>query len=134
MPSVVPRRIALIEDDADARCAMRRLLELEGHSVQDAESGPAGVDLVLASRPDLALIDLGLPGLDGYQVAQVIRAAAGGGDVFLIALTGYGQPEDRRRALAAGFNAHLVKPTTLADIRRVLAEAKLPVSDRRFGT
>jgi CheY-like chemotaxis protein len=79
------------------------------------------VALVKALHPDVALVDIGLPGLDGYQVAQQVRSAPGGADIMLIALTGYGQPEDRKRALACGFNAHLVKPVDLDRLSLLLS-------------
>jgi signal transduction histidine kinase len=103
------RRILIVEDNGDARAMLRRALELAGHEVHDAADGPDGLASLQRLRPDVALIDVGLPGLDGYEVARKARAELGGA-VRLVALTGYGQPEDRRRALAAGFDAHLVKP------------------------
>jgi CheY-like chemotaxis protein len=104
-----PRRILIVEDNDDARQMLRHLLELLGHEVHEAEDGVRGLEQALVLRPDAAVIDLGLPGLDGYQVAQRIRAA-GRRDVVLIAVTGYGQREDRLRSSAAGFDAHLTKP------------------------
>jgi PAS domain S-box-containing protein len=104
-----PRRILIVEDNDDARQMLRHLLELLGHEVHEAEDGVRGLEQALVLRPDAAVIDLGLPRLDGYQVAQRIRAA-GRRDVVLIAVTGYGQREDRLRSSAAGFDAHLTKP------------------------
>jgi CheY-like chemotaxis protein len=89
--------------------------------VDVAEDGPRGIQTIQRDHPDVALIDIGLPGLDGYQVAQKVRAAQRGRDIFLVALTGYGQLEDRDRALAAGFDAHLVKPVSLDELSRLLA-------------
>ena len=77
------------------------------------------MEAALAARPDVMLIDIGLPGLDGYEVATRIRAGLGGG-VLLVALTGHGQPEDRRRALEAGFDAHLTKPVGLGELQALL--------------
>jgi CheY-like chemotaxis protein len=99
----------VVEDDEDSRQMLCRLLELSGHRVHQAADGLRGLEQALSLRPDVALIDVGLPGLDGYQVAARIRAA-GLTDVFLIAVTGYGQVEDRLRAEAAGFDAHVTKP------------------------
>jgi CheY-like chemotaxis protein len=118
MPS--PLTILLIEDHDDAREAMRALLELEGHAVEAASNGSEGLEMAKHKRVDVGLIDIGLPGVDGYEVARRIRAL-GGPQPFLIALTGYGQPEDRKLAVDAGFNAHLVKPVDPADLVRVLA-------------
>jgi signal transduction histidine kinase len=104
------RRILLVEDNTDARETLRDLLELHGHEVHEAASGPDGVEMALRLRPDLSLIDIGLPELDGYEVARRIRASVEGHTLQLVALTGYGQPEDRRRAEEAGFDEHLAKP------------------------
>jgi signal transduction histidine kinase/CheY-like chemotaxis protein len=114
------RRILVIEDNVDNRETLQRVLRLLGHQVEVAEDGESGVAKALAHHPDVALVDIGLPGLDGYQVAQHLRSAAGGAGIMLIALTGYGQPEDRRRALACGFNAHLVKPVDLDKLALLL--------------
>jgi CheY-like chemotaxis protein len=107
--SPVPRRVLMIEDYADARDSLRALLELSGHEVREAADGPTGVELALRLQPDVVLIDIGLPGLDGYDVARRIRSAPHGHRIVLAAVTGYGQPEDRRRAAEAGFDA-FVKP------------------------
>jgi PAS domain S-box-containing protein len=117
---VSSRRILLVEDNADVRDGLRLLLEDWGHRVDEAVDGPSGLTQALQGLPDLALIDVGLPGLDGYGVARGIRSAPGGDSIRLVALTGYGQPEDRRRALEAGFDAHLVKPVEPDDLLRLL--------------
>ena len=103
------KRILVIEDQADARRALQRLLQIWGHEVDVAEDGVRGVDAAMQTPPDIALVDVGLPGLDGYEVARRLRTAMGK-SVRLVALTGYGQPEDRDRAFDAGFDLHLVKP------------------------
>ncbi|MFY0579696.1 response regulator [Cystobacter fuscus] len=115
-----PLNILLVEDNPDIRETLRDLLELHGHHVAEASDGRAAVELVLSQRPQVALVDIGLPELDGYQVAELVRASAGGADTRLVALTGYGHPEDRKRALAAGFDAHLVKPVSSEDLSQVL--------------
>ncbi len=102
-------RVLVVEDNADSREMMSLHLRFAGHDVSVAEDGPGGVDAARAFRPDVAIVDVGLPGLDGYEVARRIRAQADGA-IALLALTGYGQPEDRRRALEAGFDGHLTKP------------------------
>jgi PAS domain S-box-containing protein len=113
------RRILIVEDNDDARQMLRHLLELSGHEVHEADNGTRGLERALALRPDVVLIDLGLPGLDGYEVARRIRAA-GRKDVVLIAVTGYGQREDRLRASAAGFDAHFTKPVDLTALDALL--------------
>jgi CheY-like chemotaxis protein/two-component sensor histidine kinase len=116
-----PRRILVVEDNADAREMLCVVLAHEGHDVHEAADGPTGLDAAAACRPDVALIDVGLPGLDGYEVARRIRAGATGETPYLIAITGYGQPEDRRRAREAGFDTHLVKPIDPIRLAEVIA-------------
>jgi signal transduction histidine kinase/ActR/RegA family two-component response regulator len=123
-------RIAVIEDNPDIRDTLRELLELRGHEVVEAEDGQRGIDLVLDRRPDVALVDIGLPGLDGYEVASRVRAVC---DTRLVALTGYGGPEDRSRAARAGFDAHLVKPVDLDALSLVL-ERVAPEGGERCPT
>jgi CheY-like chemotaxis protein/two-component sensor histidine kinase len=115
------RHILIVEDNADARSTLQTLLNLLGHRVETAATGPEGIDRALASRPQVVLVDLGLPVLDGYEVARKLRAELGGA-VRLIALTGYAHEEDRRRAREAGFDAHLVKPVEMDDLNRLLAD------------
>jgi len=106
------RSILIVEDNADARDSLRLLLESLGHTVLEASNGLDGLSLALDHQPEVILIDLGLPGLDGYEVARALRASADGHGPVLIAITGYGQAEDRRRSKEAGFDAHLVKPVS----------------------
>jgi two-component system, sensor histidine kinase len=114
--------VLVVEDNADGRATLSALLELLGHQVETAEDGMQGVEKALAWRPELALIDIGLPLLNGYEVAQRLRAALGH-EIFLIAYTAYDQPEDRRQAFAAGFDAYLVKPVDLSELDHWLAVA-----------
>src|SRR5262249_10922088 len=113
--TVKPRRVLIIEDHPDGREILRILLELLGYQVEVAADGLQGVVKALTGKPEVALVDIGLPRLDGYQGARKLRAALGG-KIFLIAQTGYGQPQDREQALEAGFDAHLVKPVDLKDL------------------
>jgi PAS domain S-box-containing protein len=106
------RTILVIEDNDDARESLRLLLESLGHRVLAAVDGHQGVAQALEHRPEVLLVDLGLPGLDGYEVARAVRSTPGGTSAMLIAVTGYGQAEDRRRSREAGFDAHLVKPVS----------------------
>jgi signal transduction histidine kinase len=114
------RRILLVEDNSDARQAMRDLLELWGHQVTVARDGVQGVALALQQTPELALVDIGLPGLDGYRVAEELRSRVGN-SIRLVAITGYGGPEGHDRALKAGFDLHLVKPVKPDDLDRLLS-------------
>ena len=115
-----PRRILLIEDNQDIRDLLRIKLRQLGHSIDSAEDGPSGLEKLLASPPDVALVDIGLPGMSGYEIARQARETLGQ-QVYLVALTGYGQAEDKERALAAGFNVHLTKPPDFVDLQNVLA-------------
>jgi signal transduction histidine kinase/ActR/RegA family two-component response regulator len=112
VPIQRPRRVLVVEDSADARDALRALLELSGHEVKSVEDGPRALDVVRTWRPDVALVDIGLPGMSGYELAGQLRRTPFGEELLLVAITGYGQPDDRRRALESGFDAHLVKPVT----------------------
>ena len=116
------RDVLVVEDNADARAALAELLTLAGHRVRTDADGKAGLAAALAAPPEVALLDLGLPGIAGYEVARRIRAAgASGRKVRLVALTGYGAPEDRQRALDAGFDVHVVKPVGVAALATILA-------------
>jgi CheY-like chemotaxis protein len=120
---VVPRRVLIVEDNADAREMLGTALSSAGHEVREADTGTAALDAAATFRPDVGLIDIGLPGVDGYEVARRLRATDEGKRMLLVALTGYGQPEDRRRARAAGFDAHLTKPVLPEQLAEVLTGA-----------
>jgi signal transduction histidine kinase/ActR/RegA family two-component response regulator len=114
-------RVLIIEDNIDALEMLTDLLKLLGHEVSTASDGERGIKLALATLPDVAFVDLGLPVVNGYEVAQRLRADRRGRVVYLVALTGYGQPEDREHALAAGFAEHMVKPLDLGRLKELLA-------------
>lgn len=111
--------LLIIEDNRDARETLALLLQMLGHRVDTAATGPQGVERALERKPQAVLIDLGLPGLNGFEVARQIRAALGAG-VLLVALTGYAQEQDRQRTLEAGFDEHLPKPVELEELNQVL--------------
>jgi CheY-like chemotaxis protein len=100
----------VVDDSEDIRETMCALLSLWGHDVQTAGDGKAGLDLILAQEPDVAVVDIGLPGVDGYKVAETLRGAPEHDSMVLIALTGYGQPDSLRRAREAGFDEYVTKP------------------------
>jgi signal transduction histidine kinase/CheY-like chemotaxis protein len=127
-----PRRIAIVEDNEDVRDLLRLKLRRLGHTVVDAADGVDGVRVVLEQRPDLALVDLGLPGIDGFEVARRVREQLGT-DVILVAVSGFGQPEDKRRALEAGFDEHLTKPADVRDIENLLTRLPPRNSAARDG-
>ena len=120
-----PRRVLVVEDSADARQSLRMLLELAGHQVETSEDGPAALAKVDAFRPQVALIDLGLPGMDGYEVARQLRSRPQTKAIRLVAVTGYGQADDRRRALAAGFDQHVTKPVDASMLDDLLGRPTL---------
>jgi nitrogen-specific signal transduction histidine kinase len=123
-PSALPesrrRRITVIEDNQDALNALRSILELDGHTVSSATDGVSGLAALLKLRPDIAIVDIGLPGLTGMEVALRCRAAGYPGR--MIAISGYGQESDVQQALKSGFDAHLVKPVDAVTLRRLIAE------------
>jgi CheY-like chemotaxis protein len=114
-------RILVVEDNADAAVSIQMLLELDGHAVDVALDGASGVSAARRHRPDIVLCDIGLPGgMNGYEVARQLRASPGLEDVMLVAVTGYGQDEDRQKSAAAGFDRHLLKPIDFAELGMLL--------------
>lgn len=114
------RHILIIEDNDDTRTMLREALALIGHEVREAADGAAGLAAAHAAPPDIALIDIGLPDMDGYEVARRIREHSPNGRIPLIALSGYGQPADVKRAYDAGFDAHLTKPVAIEELHGAL--------------
>ncbi len=125
--TAIPLRVLVVDDNVDAARGLAQLLALSGHRVTLAHDGPGALEAAAAQRPQLVLLDIGLPGMDGYTVAARLRTA-GHDRAALVAVTGYGQDDDLRRSNAAGFDRHLVKPIDGAALRKLLAE----MSDR-FG-
>ena len=116
-----PRRILVVDDNADAANAVAMLLSLDGHEVECAYSAQEALERLPKSRPDIALLDIGLPGMNGFELAKRIRAHPELAAIRLVALTGYGQAEDKARAAGAGFDEHLVKPVDLRTLQQALA-------------
>ncbi|HET9299209.1 MAG TPA: PAS domain S-box protein [Candidatus Polarisedimenticolaceae bacterium] len=121
-----PRRILVVDDNRDAATSLAMMLEMTGSETRTAWDGMEALEAAAAFRPDVIFLDLGMPRLDGYEAARRIRQQAWGRDVVLIALSGWGQEEDRRRSLESGFDAHLVKPVDLTELRRLLAGLRPP--------
>ena len=115
-------RVLIVEDNDDARVTLQRILQADGHLVSAARDARAGLEAALAGSPNIAVVDIGLPGMDGYQFARELRERLGSG-VRLIALTGYGTAADRQRSAEAGFDAHLTKPVDLDRLLALIAEA-----------
>ncbi len=117
-----PQRILVVDDNQDAAMALAQLLEIAGHSVHAVYDGPSALEAAAAFRPDTVLLDIGLPGLDGYEVARRLRADPALQDVLLIAISGYCQAEDRRRSRKAGFDHHVAKPTDHRELLALIAD------------
>lgn len=125
-------RLLIVEDHPDVRTMLKMLLEMQGFEVETAIDGESGVELIELHKPHVAFVDIGLPGIDGYEVARVIRSDPENDAVHLVALTGYGQPQDRQLAVDAGFDAHLAKPVDLNELTHYLGErSKQLVADRK---
>jgi CheY-like chemotaxis protein/nitrogen-specific signal transduction histidine kinase len=133
LPRMLPSRlrVLVVDDNADARDMLRTFLELAGHEVHDAVSGPDAVEKARRVLPDLALVDLGLPGFDGLEVAARLRGDLATRGILLVAMTGYGQPDDKRRTLEAGFEAHIVKPVTSEQLNEVISICASRVDEAR---
>ena len=116
------RRILVVDDNRDAAQALRVLLESDGHEVRVAGDGRSGLAAAKEYRPDVALLDIGLPKMSGYELARRMRAEPSLESTLLIAVTGYGQMHDRARASASGFHHHLVKPVEFSALQQLLRE------------
>lgn len=121
--AVRKRRVLVVDDNADALESWTLLLQHEGHEVRCAQDGGSALEAASTFQPDAALLDIGLPGISGYDVARWIRRQSWGAQVLLIAVTGWGQPEDKRRSAAAGFDHHLTKPVSPETVNRLLSGA-----------
>ncbi len=120
-------RVLIVEDEADTADALQLILTMIGHEVQTAHSGMAALQAVKDHRPDVILLDIGLPDLNGYQVAERLRETPDAmKQVVLVAMTGYGQAEDRRRAVRAGFDYHMVKPFDPQRLEQLLTQIAKP--------
>lgn len=115
------KRILLIDDNVDGLDMLKMLLSTYGHEVATAQSGQRGIEQVASFAPAVVFLDIGMPGMDGYETAKQLRQLAAGDGLILVALTGWGQEEDRRRAYEAGFDFHLVKPVNAGAIERLLS-------------
>ena len=119
-PTSAIMRVLIVDDNVDAATAFQMLLKASGHLVRVAHSGPTGLAAALDFRPDVVLLDIGLPELDGLEVARRIRRQPILHDIVLIAMTGYGREADRQRSQKAGFDHHLVKPTDFGTLEQIL--------------
>ena len=120
-----PRRILVVDDNVDAALSTAAVLRQNGHEVQTAFNGPGGLDIVRQFKPEIILLDIGLPGMSGYDVARTLRSDPASAGVVIAALTGYGQESDRRRSLEAGFDYHLTKPPDPQFLETLLLSPRL---------
>ena len=124
MRATPQRRILVVDDNVDAAESLALLLRLEGHDVRVAHDGPAALAAVEAEPPDLVFLDIGMPVMNGYDVARRLRQRPGLEHLLLVAMTGWGQEEDRRRSQEAGFDHHLVKPVEPDALHQLLAQPR----------
>jgi CheY-like chemotaxis protein len=115
------RRVLVVDDNRDSADSLTMLLRLAGDEVETAYDGQDGLEIARQWRPDIILLDIGLPRLDGYELARCLRGEFGLQQPVLVATTGYGKDEDRRMSQEAGFDAHLVKPVDLEELRQIMA-------------
>ncbi|HUG52200.1 MAG TPA: response regulator [Vicinamibacteria bacterium] len=121
-PPSPARRVLVVDDNADSAETMEMLLQVGGRQVRTARDGPSAIAAASEQRPDVILLDIGLPGMTGYELAEKLRQTPGAEKALLVAMTGYGQAEDRARSRQAGFAAHLVKPIQPDALARLMAE------------
>jgi PAS domain S-box-containing protein len=124
----IRRRILVVDDNPDSATSLAMILSLLGHDTRTANDGVQALEVADDFRPDLALLDIGMPKLNGYETARRIRQTEWGRDMLLAALTGWGQEVDRLRSSDAGFDVHLIKPVNVTDIQRLLAKAPAPAN------
>jgi CheY-like chemotaxis protein len=113
--------VLVVDDNLDAAQSLAMLLKAGGHDVRTAHDGPATLEAALAYRPNVVLLDIGMPGMNGFDVAKRLRQEPALGNVVLVAMTGYGQDADRQRSQEAGFDHHLVKPALFEQVQKILA-------------
>jgi CheY-like chemotaxis protein len=127
-PTAPSLRVLIVDDNIDAAAALEMLVQESGHKTWMAHTGPTALAAALEHQPDVMLLDLGLPGIDGYEVAQRIRQQSLLHEIVLVAMTGYGQETDRLRSQEAGFDHHLIKPADFGKVRQIL----MTVLEARF--
>ena len=124
--TILRRRVLVVDDNVDAADGLAMLLALEGHDIDTAHDGEEAIDKAAARPPDVIFLDIGMPKLNGYDTCRRIRERPWGKNILLVALTGWGQEEDRRRSYEAGFDGHVVKPVDGDTVRKTLASLVAP--------
>jgi CheY-like chemotaxis protein len=124
------RRILIVDDNVDSAETLGLLLRLGGHEVRTAYDGQSALEIARLDRPEIVMLDIGMPRMDGLEVARRLREEVGLKDILLVAMTGYGQDEDRRRTEGAGFNTHLVKPVDLEHLNALFKRWAMPATER----
>jgi CheY-like chemotaxis protein len=119
-PPTAARRILIVDDNFDSAESMSILLGMIGNECEMAHTGPQAIELAETFRPNVILLDIGLPVMDGYEVCRIVRSQTAGKDISIIAMTGWGQEDDRRRSIEAGFDAHIVKPVDMAQLLKLI--------------
>lgn len=122
--AAIPFRILVVDDNVDSAISMAMLLRMSGNETRIAHDGEAALQMADSFKPDLVLLDIGLPKLDGYEVARRIRSQPWGAGMQLVAVTGWGQDEDRRNSAQAGFDQHMVKPVDLETLEKLMARMR----------
>src|SRR5690606_1349813 len=126
----VARRVLVVDDSVDAAEYLALLLEMKGHEVRTAESGPEALAVLRTFDPEIAILDIGLPGMSGYELARAIRGTPGRETMLLIAVTGWGAEDDRREARAAGFDHHMTKPVDPSALEALVRQAPVAADGR----
>ena len=127
-PGEIPVRILVVDDNVDAADGLKMVLELDGEEARVAYDGQSALATAREFRPQIALLDVGMPGMDGYEIARRLRSAPETRGAILVAVTGWGQTEDRRRSKEAGLDYHLVKPVEPATLQRLVKALKAKVA------
>ena len=123
---VLKRRVLIVDDNQDAATTLALILKLTGYEAHTRFDGQTGIEAAESLRPQVIILDISMPGMDGYQACRFIRERPWGRPILLVALSGYGQEDDKRRSTEAGFDAHLVKPVYLAALKGLLASVPHP--------
>jgi CheY-like chemotaxis protein len=131
-PAAAGRRVLLVDDSIETAQAMSMLLEALGHVVRTTHDGSQALAVVADFRPDIVILDIGLPGMSGFELAQALRARSETKEALLIALTGYGSDEDQQRSRDAGFDHHLVKPVQFDALEALIAQSFSGQGSRAF--